>query len=84
VRQQWDKLHLRAWSWLKSKVLQAHVQFHAECDLVQYENKVEKLWETIHRILYVKTILKVLKNHSKMTTCRSMRHVLECQLEEIK
>jgi hypothetical protein len=40
-RLQWDELHLKALSWLKSKPLQGHVQFGVECDPVQYENKVE-------------------------------------------
>ncbi len=37
---QWDKLHLKTWSWLKGRSFQGHVQFGVECDLVQYENKV--------------------------------------------
>jgi hypothetical protein len=37
---QWDKLHLKAWSWLRSRLLQGHVQFGVECDPVEYENKV--------------------------------------------
>jgi len=36
-----DKLHLRAWSWLRGEALQGHVQFDAKCDLVLYENKVK-------------------------------------------
>jgi len=38
---QWDELHLRVWSWLKNGLHQRYVQFDVECDLVQYENKVE-------------------------------------------
>jgi hypothetical protein len=37
---QWDKLHLKAWSWLKGRMLQGCMQFGVECDRVQYENKV--------------------------------------------
>jgi hypothetical protein len=37
---QWDKLHLKAWSWLRGGLLQGCVQFGVECDHVQYENKV--------------------------------------------
>jgi hypothetical protein len=38
---QWDKLHLRAWSWLKGKPFQVYMQFDMGCDLAQYGNKVE-------------------------------------------
>ncbi len=31
---------MKVWSRLKGELLQAHVQFGVECDLVQYENKV--------------------------------------------
>jgi hypothetical protein len=37
---QWDELHPKAWSWLKGRPLQGHVQFGVECGHVQYENKV--------------------------------------------
>ncbi len=37
---QWDKLHLKAWSWLKGEPLQGCMQFGVECDLMRYENKV--------------------------------------------
>jgi len=37
---QWDKLHLKARSWLKGGPLQGCVQFGVECDPMQYENKV--------------------------------------------
>jgi hypothetical protein len=39
--QQWDKVHLKAWSWLRGGPLQGHVQFDMESDLVQYENKIK-------------------------------------------
>ncbi len=38
---QWNELHLKAWSWLRSVLLQRHVQFEVECDPMRYENKVE-------------------------------------------
>jgi hypothetical protein len=38
-----DKLYLRAWSWLKGKPLQGHVQFDMGCDLTQYEIKVKTI-----------------------------------------
>jgi hypothetical protein len=38
---QWDKVHLKAWSCLKCGPPQKCVKFDVECDLVQYENKVE-------------------------------------------
>ncbi len=44
---QWDKLHLKVWSWLKGKLLQRCVQFGVECDHVQYENKFGTI-EEIH------------------------------------
>jgi hypothetical protein len=37
---QWDKVHLKAWSWLKGRLLQGCVQFGVECDPMQYESKV--------------------------------------------
>jgi hypothetical protein len=37
---QWDELHLKAWSWLKSKLPKGHRQFGVERGPVQYENKV--------------------------------------------
>jgi hypothetical protein len=40
---QWDELHLKAWSWLKGGPPQGYVQFDMECDLMQYENKVETI-----------------------------------------
>jgi hypothetical protein len=40
---QWDKLHLKAWSWLRSAPFQRHVQFGVECHHVQYESKVETI-----------------------------------------
>jgi hypothetical protein len=39
--QQWDKFHLKAWSWFKRGSPQGYVQFDMKCDLKQYENKVE-------------------------------------------
>jgi hypothetical protein len=39
--QQWDQLHLKAWSWFKSKLFQRYVQFDVGCDLAKYGNKVE-------------------------------------------
>ncbi len=47
LSQQWDELHLKAWSWLRGMSFQGHVQFELECGLVQYENKVETI-EGIH------------------------------------
>jgi hypothetical protein len=41
--QQWDELHLRAWSWKKGEPFQGYVQFDVGCDLVQYGNKVETI-----------------------------------------
>jgi hypothetical protein len=41
--QQWDKFHLKAWSWLKSMSPQGYVQFNMKCDLEQYESKVETI-----------------------------------------
>ncbi len=46
---QWDELQLKAWSWLRDESLQGHVQFEVECDLVQYENKIETT-EEIHKL----------------------------------
>ncbi len=43
----WDKLHLKAWSWLRSGLLYRRVHFGVECDLVRYENKVGII-ERIH------------------------------------
>jgi hypothetical protein len=40
---QWDKLHLRAWSWWKSELLQGYVQFDVGCDLTWYGKKVETI-----------------------------------------
>ncbi len=40
---QWDKLYMRAWSWLKGELPQGHVQFDMKCDLVRYGNKVETI-----------------------------------------
>jgi hypothetical protein len=40
---QWDELHLKAWSWLKGGPPQGYVQFDMECDLMQYENKIETI-----------------------------------------
>jgi hypothetical protein len=40
--QQWDKLHLKAWTWLKDEPLQGYVQFDMGCDLAQYGNKVKR------------------------------------------
>jgi len=37
---QWDKLHPKAWSWLRGKLLERHVQFGVKCGLMQYENKI--------------------------------------------
>jgi hypothetical protein len=37
---QWDKFHLKVWSWLKGRSFQGHVNFGVECGLMQYENKV--------------------------------------------
>jgi hypothetical protein len=37
---QWDKLHLKAWSWLKGGPLQIHMQFGVECDPMRYDNKI--------------------------------------------
>ncbi len=41
--QQWDELHLRAWSWLKGKLPQGHGQFNVDCDLMRYEYKFETI-----------------------------------------
>jgi len=41
--QQWDKFHFKAWSWLKGRSPQTYVQFDMECDLEQYESKVETI-----------------------------------------
>jgi hypothetical protein len=38
---QWDKLHLRVWSWFKGEPFQGHVQFDMGCDIAQYDIKVE-------------------------------------------
>jgi hypothetical protein len=40
-QQQYDKLHLRVWSWLRGGPLHGHVQFNMDCELVHYENKIE-------------------------------------------
>jgi len=40
---QWDKFHLKAWSWLKGELFQGHVQFRVGCDLLRNENKVETI-----------------------------------------
>jgi hypothetical protein len=49
---QWDELHLKAWSRLKSGLLQGHVQFKVECDLEWYENKVETIFK-IHLLNFL-------------------------------
>jgi hypothetical protein len=46
---QWDELHMKAWSWLKNKLFQRHVQFGVECDPMQYENKIGTI-EGIHSL----------------------------------
>jgi hypothetical protein len=40
---QWDKFHLKVWSWLRGELFQGYVQFDMGCDLVQYGNKVETI-----------------------------------------
>ncbi len=40
---QWDKLHLRVWSWPRSEQPQGYVEFNMECDLVWYESKIETI-----------------------------------------
>jgi hypothetical protein len=35
-----DEHRLKAWSWLRGRSLQGHVQCGVECDPMQYENKV--------------------------------------------
>jgi hypothetical protein len=67
---QWDKFHLKVWSWLRGGLPQGYVQFNMECDLVRYENKVETIMRIHHGILWVKANLKVFKDHPKRTTCR--------------
>jgi hypothetical protein len=37
------RIHSYDWSWLKGGLLQVHVQFNMECDLVQYEKKVQTI-----------------------------------------
>jgi len=64
---QWNELHLKAWSWFKDKPLQGHVQFEVECDLVQYENKVETI-EGIH-LLNLISENSFEGVHPKRTTC---------------
>jgi hypothetical protein len=62
---QWDKFHLKVWSWLIGKPLQIHMQFEMEYDLVRYENKDETT-NGIHSLNFqMKIILKVLKTHPK-------------------
>jgi hypothetical protein len=40
---QWNKFHLKVWSWLKGGSPQGYAQSDMECDLKQYESKVETI-----------------------------------------
>jgi hypothetical protein len=66
----WSKLHPRAWSWLRGEPPQGHEQFDMECDLVNMKTKLKQLWESTHKIFWVKIILKVFQNHPRNITCK--------------
>jgi hypothetical protein len=67
---QWDKLHLKAWSWLRGEPLQRHVQFGVECHPVQYENKVGTI-KGFHLLnVHDETSPKGVQKHPIRTTCR--------------
>lgn len=65
-----DEFVLKVWSWLKGGLLQGHVQFNMECDLVQYEKKVEIVVKSTRKIFWEKIISKEFKNHPKKTICK--------------
>jgi hypothetical protein len=65
---QWSKLHLKVWSWLKSEPPQGHDQLDMECDFINMKTKLKQLWESIHKIFWVKIVSKVFKNHLKRIT----------------
>jgi hypothetical protein len=65
---QWDELHLKVWSWLKGEPFQKHMEFKVECDLVQYQNKIETTFKNYTLNLFFKIVLKVFKDHTKRTT----------------
>jgi hypothetical protein len=66
---QWDKLHLKAWSWLRDDPLQkyvqlqGYVQFNVGCGLARYGNKVETIMGIHLQNLLSEIISKVFKNH---------------------
>jgi len=64
--QQWDKLHLKAWSWLKDELLQGYVKFYVGCvTLRNMGTKLKQLWESNCRIFWVKTISRYSKTIPK-------------------
>jgi len=66
---QWDKHHLKAWSWLTCESLQKHMQFGVECDPMKYENKVGTT-EGVHSLnLQGENSFKDVQNHPKTTIC---------------
>jgi hypothetical protein len=67
---QWDELHLKVWSWLKGGPSQGYVQFDMECDLVQYESKIEIIMGIHLQNLLGENNLKVFKDHPRRTTCK--------------
>jgi hypothetical protein len=57
----WDKIHIRAWSWLRGGLPQGHVQFDMKCDFVQYGNKVETIVKIYKQNLLGENILEDVK-----------------------
>jgi hypothetical protein len=67
---QWDEFHPKAWSWLKGKSPQRYVQFDMESDLVRMKTKLKQMWESTHRIFWVKEALEAFEKHPKRTIYR--------------
>jgi len=69
---QWDKLHLRAWSWLMWTIPRICAIQVSTWDMSLHDmtTKLKQLWESTCRIFRVKTILKVFKNYPKKNVCK--------------